>query len=105
MVRLVVTIRSGETREIEAPEGLSAQKAIQNSGIGELLALCGGCCSCGTCHVYVASDWASRLPAMSDSEDGLLECSDHRAANSRLACQLSLSAAIDGLAIRIAPED
>jgi len=75
------------------------------AGFDDLLALCGGCCSCATCHVLVAEEQLSLLPAMSPDEDDLLESSDHRQANSRLSCQLEISDALDGLKVTIAPED
>jgi ferredoxin, 2Fe-2S len=67
--------------------------------------LCGGCCSCATCHVYVESGSSFSLPPMKDDEDDLLDCSDHRAANSRLSCQIPFTDALSGLTVRIAPED
>lgn len=105
MVKLIVTSRSGKTEEIDAAAGVSAQEAIRQAGLDELLALCGGNCSCATCHVYVAPEWSERLLAMSETESDLLDSSDYREANSRLACQLTLNADLDGLTIRIAPED
>jgi 2Fe-2S ferredoxin len=80
-------------------------EAIRDAGIDELLALCGGCCSCATCHVFVDPDFADLLPTMTEDENDLLDSSDHRTAASRLSCQIPLSAALDGLAVRIAPED
>ena len=80
-------------------------ETIRASGVDELLALCGGCCSCATCHVYVDPDFATRLSPTSDDETDLLDSSEHRAAASRLSCQIPMSAALDGLTVRIAPED
>ena len=80
-------------------------KAIRDPGIDEVLALCGGCCSCATCHVHVDEDWFGKLPPMSDDEGDLLDSSDHRTATSRLSCQLPFSEALDGLRVTIAPED
>lgn len=105
MPKLIVTTREGETRDIDAADGLTVMEAIRDNGIDELLALCGGCCSCATCHVYVDADFADKLPAMSEDEDDLLDSSDHRNATSRLSCQLPLTAETDGLKVTIAPED
>jgi ferredoxin, 2Fe-2S len=100
-----VTTREGETRELQPPIGISVMEAIRDAGIDELLALCGGCCSCATCHVYVADEYADRLPPMSSDEDELLESSSSRTNASRLSCQLTVTAVLDGLAVTIAPED
>lgn len=105
MPRLIVTTREGETSEVEVGEGLTVMETIRDNGFDELLALCGGCCSCATCHVLVDPDFADRLPPMSEDEDDLLESSDHRAANSRLSCQIPFTADLDGLKVTIAPED
>lgn len=105
MPRLIVTTREGNTSEVEVGDGLSVMEAIRDNGFDELLALCGGCCSCATCHVLVDPDFLARLPQMSEDEDDLLESSDHRAANSRLSCQLPFTGDLDGLRVTIAPED
>ena len=90
---------------MEAQAGLSVMEAIRAEGIDELLALCGGCLSCATCHVYVDPTFADRLPPLGDDESDLLDSSDHRAETSRLSCQLILSDDLADLAVTIAPED
>lgn len=105
MPTLNVTTRGGDTRAIEAEPGLSVMEVIRDAGIDELLALCGGCCSCATCHVYVDGEFAEALPPVSDDENDLLDSSDYRLATSRLSCQLRFSDALDGLSVTIAPDD
>jgi ferredoxin, 2Fe-2S len=105
MPKLIVVTREGEQREIEGEVGLSVMEVIRDAGIDELLALCGGCCSCATCHVHVDPAFADRLPAMSEDEDDLLSISDDRDETSRLSCQLPFEAALDGMQVRIAAED
>jgi 2Fe-2S ferredoxin len=78
-------------------------EAIRASDIEEIFAICGGCCSCATCHVYVGPLQAEGLPEMGADEDGLLACSRHRTERSRLSCQIRLTAALDGLRVEIAP--
>jgi len=103
--RLIVVDRSGDETAIHAEEGRSVMEAIRDSGFDELLALCGGCCSCATCHVFVDEDWTAATGAMSEDENDLLDSSDHRGARSRLSCQIAMTAALDGLRVAIAPED
>ncbi len=105
MPSITVITRGGESRIIEAAEGISVMEAVRDAGNDELLALCGGCCSCATCHVYVAEEFEDRLPALSDDENDLLDSSDHRNERSRLACQLVVNAGMNGMAFTIAPED
>ena len=105
MPSLVIVTRDGTERIVEARAGWSVMENIRDNGFDELLALCGGCCSCATCHVHVDEDWLAALPAMGADEDDLLDSSAHRRSNSRLSCQIPYSEALDGLRVRIAPED
>ncbi|HEX7820169.1 MAG TPA: 2Fe-2S iron-sulfur cluster-binding protein [Sphingobium sp.] len=105
MPNLNILSQSGETRTVEAKEGTTLMEVIRDNGFDEMLALCGGCCSCATCHVYVDEAFADRLPAVSADENDLLDTSDHRKDNSRLSCQISVTAALEGLTVTIAPED
>ena len=105
MITVTVTRRDGSEAEIQADEGLSLMDAIRRNGFDELLASCGGCCSCATCHVYVDPEFADRLPQMSEDENDLLDGSDHRTALSRLSCQVDCCEEIDRIRVRIAPED
>ena len=105
MPKLIVTTREGETSEIDVADGLTVMEAIRDNGFDELLALCGGCCSCATCHVHIDPAFQGKLPAMSEDEDDLLESSDHRDGNSRLGCQIPFTGDLDGLKVTIAAED
>ena len=105
MPKLIVTKRDGEIVDIEGQAGLSVMEVIRDHGIDELLALCGGCCSCATCHVKVDPAFADALAPMGADEDDLLDSSDHRDATSRLSCQIPFGADLHGLRVTIAPED
>ncbi len=105
MPKLIVVTREGEEREIDGAAGLSVMEVIRDAGIDELLALCGGCCSCATCHVHVDPAFADALPPMSEDEDDLLDSSDQRDETSRLSCQVPFGDALDGLKVTIAAED
>ena len=105
MPKLIVTTRSGETSQIDTIEGLTVMEAIRDNGFDELLALCGGCCSCATCHVHVDPEFFGKLPPISEDEDDLLDSSGDRDEWSRLGCQIPFTADLDGLKVRIAQED
>lgn len=102
MVKLTIIDRAGGEATVDAPAGLSVMEAIRQAGFAELEALCGGSCSCATCHVYAEG---AGLPDVSQDEDDLLDSSDHRQPTSRLSCQLALSEALAGLRVTLAPED
>ncbi|MBW6522679.1 2Fe-2S iron-sulfur cluster binding domain-containing protein [Sphingomonas sp. RHCKR47] len=104
MTRITVTTREGVEHRLEAGDG-SLMEAIRAAGIDELLAMCGGCCSCATCHVWIEDEWIDQLPPVSVDEDDLLDSSAHRDRRSRLSCQVPLSDVLDGLRVTIAPED
>ncbi len=105
MPKLIVVTREGEEREIMGDAGLSVMEVIRDAGIDEILALCGGCCSCATCHVHVDPDFAAKLKAMSEDENDLLDSTSDRDEFSRLSCQIDMTDALDGLKVRIAAED
>lgn len=102
MVSFTIIDRQGAQTQVEAETGLSLMEAVRQAGFDELQALCGGSCSCATCHVYIEG---VDLPPMSADEDDLLDSSDHRQTNSRLSCQLRLAQALNELRVTIAPED
>lgn len=78
-------------------------EAIRDNGFDEMLALCGGCCSCATCHVYV--DNLELTSTICPDEDDLLDSSDNRTNKSRLSCQIKLTNDLEGLNVQIAPEE
>lgn len=105
MPKLIVVTRDGSEHDVEAKAGLSVMEIIRDNGFDELLALCGGCCSCATCHVHVDESWIDKLSPRSADEDDLLDSSDHRNERSRLSCQIAFEDSLDGLRVEIAPED
>lgn len=105
MPKLIVVTREGEEREVEGEVGLSVMEVIRDNGFDELLALCGGCCSCATCHVHVDPEFAGKLSPMSEDENDLLDSSSDRDERSRLSCQIQFTSALDGLKVTIAAED
>ena len=105
MPKINVIDRSGASTEVQAENGLSLMEVVRDEGFDELLALCGGCCSCATCHVHVEASYFAKLPEMTEDESDLLDSSDHRNETSRLACQVEMSDALDGVTVTIAPED
>ncbi|RST29668.1 2Fe-2S iron-sulfur cluster binding domain-containing protein [Sphingomonas ginkgonis] len=105
MTQITVVTRDGTERIIAAVDGQTLMESIRDNGFDELLALCGGCCSCATCHVHVDPAFAGSLPTMSRDEDDLLDSSGDRDENSRLSCQITVEPALEGLTVRIAEED
>jgi ferredoxin, 2Fe-2S len=76
---------------------------VVNSKGDDLQALCGGSCSCATCHVWVDPAFIRKLPEMSSQENDMLDCAEGRRENSRLSCQLKMTEALDGIRVTVAP--
>lgn len=105
MPRLTITSSTGEERVLDAPLSRTLMEIIRENDFDELLAICGGSCSCATCHVYVDPAYLSRLPPMSEDEDTLLDEAEHRRETSRLSCQIRMTESLDGLQVTIAPSE
>ena len=105
MPQITVINQSGEESNVEATAGRTLMETIRDNGFDELLALCGGCCSCATCHVHIDPAFMDKLPKLSEDENDLLDSSDHRNEFSRLSCQVPITDALEGLRVTIAQED
>lgn len=103
-MKISVTHRDGSHAWIEARSGVSLMEALKDRGVHELVAECGGSCSCGTCHVYLQPAPENALQAPGEMEDAMLDALDSRTSTSRLACQVTLEDGQDGLKVTIAPE-
>lgn len=104
-MKVIIINRRGKETPIEMSVGRSLMEEIRDSGFEELNALCGGSCSCATCHVYVDIAFMEILPPLSQDEDDLLDASSHRTKSSRLSCQITLDSKMEGFRVAIAPED
>ena len=103
MARLRVVDRDGIEHTVEGRTGLKVMETLRELDYG-VAAICGGMCSCATCHVYVDPQWQSRLPpAMSDERELLMEIS-HNQPTSRLSCLIEFTPELEGLRVTIAPE-
>ena len=106
MVKQVqVTFADGTVRTIAAPADQTLMEALRAAEDDAVLALCGGNCSCGTCHVLIDPTFLGALPAMQIEEDEMLEAVEQRGANSRLSCQLPGAVLPEGLTLTIPPRD
>ena len=105
MGKIHVTDREGGQHEIEINSGDNLMEPLRELDAG-IEALCGGMCSCATCHIFVAKDWAAKLdPAEGDELELLEETETFRADESRLSCQIVFSDELDGMSFEIAPEE
>jgi 2Fe-2S ferredoxin len=105
MVKAVYIDHQGDQEELDIPVGWSLMQAAISNGIDGIEGECGGSCCCATCHVYVDEAFLDKLDPMTDTENGLLDNTvSERKENSRLACQLKASPALDGITLHL-PEE
>jgi 2Fe-2S ferredoxin len=92
----------GTPHTLCAKAGQSLMQAAMDAGIAGITADCGGVVSCATCHVIVAPEWAALLEAPDEDEEAMLAMTAApREPTSRLACQITLTPALEGLAARL----
>jgi ferredoxin, 2Fe-2S len=104
MARMTVVDRDGKEHEIDANPGLKIMEILRELDYG-VAAICGGLCSCATCHIYVDEPWAPRLPKRQSDEMELLnELPDFREATSRLSCQVDFTEALSGIKVTVAAD-
>lgn len=97
-----VALPAGTQVQLEVSAGSTFMRAAVDAATEGIIGECGGAAMCGTCHVMVHPDWLERLPAMSQNEDEMLDCTAApRQPNSRLGCQLRITADLDGLALAL----
>lgn len=101
MPKVVFVEHSGTEHTIDAEEGKSLMQLAVDNMVPGIVADCGGSASCGTCHVYIGEPWRQHLAPPDDTELSMLEGVLHGEADSRLSCQLCLSAALDGVRVRL----
>lgn len=97
-----VVDNDGTQKRLEAEPGQSLMTVLREHDL-PLAAICGGCLSCATCHVYVDEAWVDRLLPPEPGEIELLACDPHYIpGRSRLSCQIQIVDEIDGLVIALA---
>lgn len=102
MPQVVYVQHNGLERRIEVPEGKSIMRGAVENNVRGIEAICGGDCACGTCHVYVDTQYLGKLAPPRDDEDALLYCvAAERKANSRLSCQIVMTNELDGITVHL----
>ena len=100
MPKITYISSAGVSNTVDVPIGDSVMEGAVQNGIDGIVAECGGNCQCATCHVYVDEKFLDILPAPEEDELAMLEStSADRKSNSRLSCQLKVTAALDGLVV------
>ena len=104
MINLKVKDLDGQVHEVQGHEGDSLMEVLREYEWG-VPAICGGLCSCGTCHVYLDTEWLDKFQQPDPDEQDLLGVFDSARENSRLSCQLYLRVGHNGLMLTIATDE
>lgn len=91
----------GKAHTITLREGWTLMEGAVKHRIPGIDADCGGACSCATCQVYVDAAWEDRLAPRGDMEETMLDFAPLRRANSRLSCQVKMTAELDGIVVHL----
>jgi 2Fe-2S ferredoxin len=94
----------GTRHTVDVDEGMSLMEGATLNMVPGVEGMCGGICSCATCHCYVPDEWAQRIPQATIGEQRMLQGARHRRPNSRLGCQISVTAELNGLVVELPPE-
>lgn len=104
MAELVIVDRQGQEHQVAGRVGVSVMETLRELDYG-VAAICGGMCSCATCHVWMDEAWVARLPARQGDEVELLRELASFRPTSRLSCQIQFTEALSGLRLAIAPDE
>ncbi len=91
----------GSKQDVDAEAGLTVMEAAKKALVSGIEAECGGACSCATCHVYVDDAWREKVGKPSEMEEDMLDFAFDVRESSRLSCQIKVTAALDGLVLRV----
>ena len=101
MPKVTFIAHDGSRHEVQAEAGLSLMRAAVDNSIRGIDGDCGGQCACATCHVFVDPAWLARTGERGSNENDMLNFAAELRDNSRLACQITLTAAHEGLVVNL----
>ena len=102
MPKVIYISATGQQTSLEVAIHNNLMNAAIFENVEGIEGMCGGCLACATCHVYVEEAWSAKLPPVDEDEDTLLtQVTSERKPNSRLSCQIQMTAALDGIVIHM----
>ena len=101
MAKVTYIEHSGTSHVVEVANGLSVMEGAIKNNVPGIDADCGGACSCATCHVYVDENWVGKLTPADETELAMIDYAVDQRENSRLSCQIKITAELDGLIITL----
>jgi 2Fe-2S ferredoxin len=99
MAKITYVEHSGTEHVVDVKPGRTVMEGAVQNNVPGIDGDCGGSCACATCQVYVAPEWQAKLPPRSEMEETMLDFAPDVRPNSRLSCQLRMSAELDGIVL------
>ena len=104
MPKITYIAQDGSSRVVEAPVGGTVMEGAIDNAVDGIVAACGGCCSCSTCHVYIDEAWIEAVGPRHIEEEDTLEYGIDVRPNSRLSCQIEVTQELEGLVVHLPAE-
>jgi 2Fe-2S ferredoxin len=101
MVKITYVEHDGTEHRMEVPVGLTVMRGARDNDVPGILADCGGACACGTCRVFVTEAYRAIVGEPHAIEEAVLEIDDSARPGKRLACQIPVTEALDGLIVHM----
>lgn len=104
MATITYVEHDGTEHVVDVEDEMSLMEGATLNMVPGVEGMCGGICSCATCHCYIPDEWQDRMPPISKGEEAMLATAKFRQPNSRLGCQIAVTDALDGMRVDL-PEE
>lgn len=101
MAKITFVQGDGTRQVVDAEPGWTVMEAAKKNLVPGIEAECGGACACATCHVYIEPEWRAAVGKPSEMEEDMLDFAFDVREESRLGCQIKVTAALDGLVVKV----
>ena len=101
MAKITFIQPDGTRQEVAAEPGITVMEAAKHHDVPGIEAECGGACACATCHVYIDAAWREKVGKPANMEEDMLDFAFDVREESRLACQIKVTAELDGLVVAV----
>jgi 2Fe-2S ferredoxin len=99
MVKITFVTHAGDATTVEVSPGTTLMEAAIQNGLDGIEAVCGGNCYCGTCRIHVDPKWMDSLVPAAEEELAMIEAAEDDNPYARLACQVPVTEAMDGIQV------
>ena len=101
MAAITYIEHDGTEHIVELDDDMNLMEGATLNMIPGIEGVCGGICSCATCHCYIPDEWVDKIPPADKGEALMLEGAPHRKPNSRLGCQIQISEELNGMRVQL----